>query len=79
MTALMITLSRAVEIGVEADAELDERRQPARRARCPAVGPVDPREALEQRALAGPVPADDAEELAARNPEETLSTACSSS
>ena len=52
------------EVGVEADAELDERRQPALHAHLAAVGPVDAGEALQQRALARAVAADDAEELA---------------
>ena len=65
MIALMITLSRAVELEVEADAELDERGEPAAHRRlCPIVELVDPGEALEQRALAGSVAADDPEELA---------------
>ena len=54
------------ELGVEPYAELDERHQPAFDGhRAPAVGCVDAGEDLEQRALAGTVAADDAEELAA--------------
>src|SRR3712207_8322767 len=49
------------EVEVEAHAELDERRQPAVDVHPPVVGLVDPGQALEQRRLARPVPAHDAE------------------
>ncbi len=52
------------ELGVEADAELDERRQPPGHADPPGVGAVDARHDLQQRALAGAVAPDDPEELA---------------
>ncbi len=52
------------QLHVEADPELDERRQPPRHADRPGVGAVDAREAFQQRALAGAVAADDPEELA---------------
>src|SRR5262249_8348961 len=52
------------ELVVEADAELDERRDPAADPHRSAVGAIDACEHLEQRALAAPVRADDAEELA---------------
>ena len=55
------------EIRVEADAELDEGREAAVDQHPAGVGTVDPGEALEQRALARPVAADDAEELAPRD------------
>ena len=54
-----------VQLRVEADAELDERREQAVDANAAAVGAVDAGEDLQQRALAAPVRADDAEELAA--------------
>ena len=57
-----------VEIGVEADAELDERRQPAGDADGAGVRAVDAGEDLQQRALAASVRADDAEALAAARP-----------
>ena len=52
------------ELEVEADAELDERRQPPGHADPAAIGLVDARHDLQQRALAGAVAADDPEELA---------------
>jgi hypothetical protein len=52
------------EVGVEADAELDEGRQPAPDRDRPAVDRVDARQALQQRALARAVASDDPEELA---------------
>ncbi len=52
------------QLGVEADAELDERRQPAGHADPAGVGAVDARHDLQQRALARAVAADDPEELA---------------
>ena len=52
------------QLVVEADAELDERRQAAGDPDRPAVGPVDARQQLQQGALAGAVAADDPEELA---------------
>ena len=63
------------EIGVEADAELDERRQPAADLDPAGVDVVDPGEALQQRALAAAVAPDDAEELALAISSETSSTA----
>ena len=54
------------EIGVEADAELDERRQTAADRDLSRVDVVDPGKALEQRALAAAVAPDDPEELALR-------------
>ena len=56
--------SRAVELGIEADAELDERRHPPRHPDRPRVGPVDRRHDLQQAALARPVAPDDREEFA---------------
>ena len=58
-----------VEIRVEADAELDERREPAVDADGAGVGAVDAGEDLQQRALAAAVRADDAEALAVRRRE----------
>ena len=55
------------QLRVEADAELDERREAAVHLHVAAVDLVDARQALEQRALAGAVAADDAEELALRD------------
>src|SRR6185503_13138770 len=52
------------EVGVEPDAELDERRQAAPDRDRAAVDGVDAGQALQQRALARPVAPDDAEELA---------------
>ena len=52
------------QLRVEADAELDERRQPSRDPDAPGVGAVDARHDLQQRALARAVAPDDAEELA---------------
>ena len=49
---------------VEADAELDEGGEPAGHLDPAGVGAVDAGEQLQQRALAGAVAADDAEELA---------------
>ena len=54
-----------VQLEVEADAELDERREQAVDPNAAAVGAVDAGDDLKQRALAAPVRADDAEELAA--------------
>ena len=51
------------ELGVEADPELDAGRDPAGDPDRPGVGAIDAGEQLEQRALAGAVAADDAEEL----------------
>ena len=51
------------EVGVEADAELDEGSQPSRHADRAGVGAIDARHQFQQRALAGAVAADDAEEL----------------
>ena len=55
------------EIRIESDAELDERRQTAVDREFALVDVVDPGEALEQRALAAAVAADDSEELAGRD------------
>ena len=52
------------QLRVEADAELDEGRQPAGHLDPAGVRPVDAGEQLQQGALAGAVAADDAEELA---------------
>ena len=52
------------ELHVEAHAELDERRDPPRHLDPAAVEAVDAGQALQQRALARPVSADDPEELA---------------
>ena len=52
------------ELRVEADAELDERRQPAVDSHRSGVLSVDPGEDLEERALAAAVRPDDPEELA---------------
>src|SRR5262249_18758269 len=51
------------QIGVEAGADLDQRRQPALDRQLPPRGHEDPAQVLEQRALAGAVVADDAERL----------------
>ena len=51
------------QVGVEADPELDERRQPARHLELALIGPVDPSQALQERALARAVAPDDPEEL----------------
>ncbi len=56
------------EVGVEADAELDERRHAPVDVDLARVEPVDAGQALEQRALARAVAADDAEELARARP-----------
>ena len=55
------------EVDVEADAQLDERRQPAAHVHPAGVDVVDPGQALQQRALAAAVAPDDAEELAPRD------------
>ena len=55
------------EVGVEADAQLDERRQPPPDAQLAGVDAVDPGEALQERALAAAVAPDDPEELAFRD------------
>jgi hypothetical protein len=52
------------QVGVEADAELDERRHAPVDEDPPAVRGVDAGQALEQGRLARPVAPDDAEELA---------------
>ena len=52
------------EIGVEAHPQLDERRDPPPQQDLARVRPIDPGEALEQRALAARVAADDPVELA---------------
>jgi hypothetical protein len=52
------------ELGVEADAELDEGGEPAGHADPAAVGAVDAGQDLQQRRLARPVAAHDPEELA---------------
>ena len=52
------------ELGVEPDAELDERREQPGHADAPDVRHVDAGQDPEQRALAAPVRADHAEELA---------------
>ena len=52
------------ELGVEADAELDERRDPPGHPDPARVGAVDAGEDLQQRALARAVAPDDPEELA---------------
>ena len=57
------------EVLVEADAELDERRQSPVHPDPPAVDAVDAGEALQQRALAAAVAPGDAEELAAAHVE----------
>ena len=62
MIPFMTTLSSRRHVRVEPDAELDERRQPAP-APDVALGPVDARQALQQRALAAAVAAGDPEEL----------------
>ena len=64
ITPLSTTFSRDVSSGLKPDAELDERRQAARHPDPAGVGRVDARQDLQQRALAGAVAADDAEELA---------------
>ena len=66
------------QLGVEADAELDERRQPPGHADAPGVGAVDARHDLQQRALARAVAPDDPEELALVDVEETSRSARSS-
>ena len=53
------------QLGVEADAQLDERGQPPAHADLAGIDRVDAGEALEQRALAAAVAPHDAEELAA--------------
>ncbi len=52
------------EVGVEADAQLDEGRDPAAGPDLARVGPVDAGHALHERGLAAAVAADDPEELA---------------
>jgi hypothetical protein len=52
------------ELRVEADPQLDERRQPARDGDRAAIGAVDAGQDLQQRALARAVAAHDPEELA---------------
>ena len=71
MIALMITLSRAVRSGLKptpSSMNGDSRPSTVIVAR---VEPVDPGEALQQRALADAVAADDAEELAPANTQVT--------
>src|SRR4051812_11223580 len=55
-----------VELGVETNAELDERRELAVHRDEALVLPVDTRDDLEQRALAAPIRPDHAEELTPR-------------
>ena len=64
ITPLRTTFSRAGQLRVEADAELDERGEPAGDLDPARVGAVDAGEQFQQRALARAVAADDAEELA---------------
>src|SRR5690606_9128175 len=52
------------ELGIEADPELDERREAPGDPNRSRIGGVDARHDLEQGALAGAVAPDDAEELA---------------
>ena len=66
------------QLEVEADPELDEGRQPAGHPDRPGVGAVDAGEQLQQRALAGAVAADDAEELALADLEGDAASARSS-
>ena len=66
MIALISDVVARGEVGVEAHAQLDERRHAADHLdRRRASSAVDAGEALEQRALPGAVAADDAEELTA--------------
>ena len=53
--ALISMFVRGAELGVEADAELDEGREPSADPHRPGVGAVDAGEHLEQRALAAAV------------------------
>ena len=63
--AVEVDVLPARELGVEARAELEQRRDLARRVViAPCVGPQDPRDALEQRALARAVLADEPERRA---------------
>ena len=55
------------QIGIEPDAEFDERRQPTVDFNLAGVDAVDAGQALQQRALATPVATDDAEELPRRD------------
>ena len=64
ITPLRTTFSRAVSSRLKPTPELDERGQPPGDPDRAGVGPVDAGEQLQQRALAGAVAADDAEELA---------------
>src|SRR4029077_11408583 len=52
------------QLDVEADPELDEGSEAPGHPDRPRIGSVDTRQQLQQRALAGAVAADDAEELA---------------
>ena len=54
-----------IQLRVETDAQLDERREVARHPHAAGVGCVDARQDLEQSALSGAITADDSEELAA--------------
>ncbi len=63
MIALMIDVVARGQVGVEADAELDERREPSGDRDPPGVDAVDAGDALQQRALAAAVAPDDPEEL----------------
>ena len=64
MIALMSTLSRAVRSGLKPTPSSMNGAMPPAQPDVARVRPVDPREALHQRALAAPVAADDPEELA---------------
>ena len=67
MIALIITLSRAVSSGLKpTPSSMNGDRRP-RTMMLAAVDVVDPGDALQQRALAAAVAADDAEELALRD------------
>ena len=55
------------QLGVEADTQLEKGRDLALDGHPPRIGPVDPRQDLEQGALARAVVADDSDELTRRN------------
>ena len=63
----MRMLSRPRQLGVEADPELDERRELSPDDHIAGVGRVDAGDQLHERALAAAVRADDAEALALRD------------
>ena len=67
--AVDVDVLASAELGMEPGAQLDEGGHAALRRDATDVGPVDPGDDPDQRALAGPVPADDPQGRAPRDGE----------